>query len=658
MYDNKINITKEKNEIKNNEQNQINILFEKQKISIKNDIIFFKDDILKELKNLKLDLHSKYNHLDNYLEEKIKDITLKNSELNEKIEFISKTIDSKISNSSYNEKNTSNYTQITTEIKKELKSNGMKIENLKDEFKRHKEQYDNLIKDNIFYNGIIGSGCQYTNMHQFIDYIILNINNLNNFKNKKNVDNKMYEHKILNMLDNLNNQANNTIENCKVYTNQHLKILEEKIKSNFKLYDSKFIELRIENLNYSKKIELKLKELDEIYNKIISIKKDINENYDKTSILIDNYQKEFKSIKENFNTLSDFFKDLKLKKNFPNIYTKKDNYNVRNKLGFENIDQKIKRTESAIIKYSSGKENYGDYNNKDDRSSSENNNNYEDFKKSSKEIIKNINFELRGVNKKKNLNFNKTISNNSIKRDEKNSNNDNLSIKYEFINFNENSQKNRYQMRKILKNEKLEKYNFLYGNRTNDNPNKQIYLDLFVKSNNHINNNKIANFKYIIKKRNPSALHGEKFFLLNINKNIKNNNEYPNKNEIKNLTSKELYENGLLAFEIDNCENGEHNYIYNIKKNSILKNIKNYYNLENNNSFILLRNINNEYSIIQSYTNRNKIEQEMNHILKKVMNNNTTSKSMENIIRRNNEGLFYKNLSSNKIKIKNLVCIK
>ena len=119
-----------------------------------------------------------------------------------------------------------------------------------------------------------------------------------------------------------------------------------------------------------------------------------------------------------------------------------------------------------------------------------------------------------------------------------------------------------------------------------------------------------------------------------------------------------MYENGLLAFEIDNCENGEHNYIYNIKKNSILKNIKNYYNLENNNSFILLRNINNEYSIIQSYTNRNKIEQEMNHILKKVMNNNTTSKSMENIIRRNNEGLFYKNLSSNKIKIKNLVCIK
>lgn len=140
MYDNIINISKDKNKIKNNEENQINILFEKQKISIKNDIIFFKDEILKEIKNLKLDLYSKYNHLDNYLEEKSKEISFKNSELNEKIEFISKEMYSKKLNTSNNEKNVNNHVEINTEIKKELISNEIKLENLIDEFKRHRSR--------------------------------------------------------------------------------------------------------------------------------------------------------------------------------------------------------------------------------------------------------------------------------------------------------------------------------------------------------------------------------------------------------------------------------------------------------------------------------------------------------------------------------------
>ena len=123
-----------------------------------------------------------------------------------------------------------------------------------------------------------------------------------------------------------------------------------------------------------------------------------------------------------------------------------------------------------------------------------------------------------------------------------------------------------------------------------------------------------------------------------------------------NYTSKDLYNNCLMV--------SNNNKIINIKKNTILKPNNN--NYENNN----YKFYNNENIIIQSYTNRNRLEQEMNNSIykdcgcsyaKKIINennNNNSNRSMRNIFRNNEEDLFYKNLSNHKVKIKNLSCIQ
>ena len=171
---------------------------------------------------------------------------------------------------------------------------------------------------------------------------------------------------------------------------------------------------------------------------------------------------------------------------------------------------------------------------------------------------------------------------------------------------------------------------------------------------------------------------------LNLSKTLKSNNSFikQNRNELKNEISKELFDNCL--FDINDKYYEDNNNMNNIKngilqgiKDNNLKIEKNNYSLKNNNkSFELSKNNNNQCQnfMFQSYTNRNNfnLEKRTSFITRelKIDNNvnknkninkfNNPNKSMDNIPLKDKErNLFYKNLSHNKkIKIKNLVSIK
>ena len=709
------------NDSKNNEEDKINAFFEKQNFTIKNDIIFFKNDLLKELKNLKEDCFSKCNHIGIELLEKIKEISDKNIELNNKIEFISSTIDSKILNNLNNE---INFEKIAEDIKKNLFSNEIKIESLKADLNTHIEQYNNIIKNNILYKGIIGPGCKYINMHQFIDFIILNINNLNNFKEEKTYDNKMYKMRIESALENINNNTNNIIESCKLYVNQRIKELQEKLNSGIKLNDSRLIELRVENVDNSKKIEKKLNEINEDFKKIISIKNNIyeiaenainkiSESNNNTANLFNEYQKEFKLIKNHFNLLADFIKDKKSRINASNLYNKHELFNIANKIGF---DRKIKSYENSPKKNISGEkieikskidDNIKKYVIKNEKRkkiklSADNDDN---IINSHNMININDNFNINNEINKKEINENKSFGIIEINKEKKREiilNNNNIKIipnknnkkdentekdSYVLNNYdNENIINNEnYIIHKKLKNEKLEKYNFLYDN--NDNYKIKKDRDLSLKNFSNKNNMNKTNDNYKIKNREKSAFPRLKINLLNLHKNkdiIINKNVDNIKNDIDNFTSKDLYENCLFASGNFSNKNEENIHINNLKNNYLFQKIKeNKLRLERNNFSnsslnktqiidnmlsTLYNNKNNENNN-QNYTNRNKYNLEINNIINKDSNTSifegkinkysNINKSMENMpVINNEESLFYKNLSNNKLKIKNLSCIK
>ena len=687
----------------NDKQNNLKLLFEKQSLSIKNDIIFFKEEILKELKLEKQDFSSKCNNIAIELQEKIKEISKNNIELNKKIENILKTLESKIINVN-NEKNKIDYEKIKKEINREILSKGIEIDNLRKELKNHKEDYDNLIKNNIIYQGLIGSGCKYTNMHQFFDYLIINIKNLNRFKEQKDFEYKTYKNRIEKDLNNLNKQEINIIESCKSYSNQSLQKLEEKIFAEIKLYDSRLLELRVENCDYSKEIDKKINKFNEEYNKIIDIKNEINENnikikdeinelFNKENDLFNNYQEEFKSIKNHFNYISDFFKDLKIRAGLSNIYNKKELSDIKNNIVFENEEKKLKKTENQLINYNISQ------NKKiaqEDKSlffeESKNANitekknqdilNIKDLlfnkvKKKNKnynfEVIKNISFELLGLKNKNNIlltkserQYNEKGTENSPKKIDKNiGNNEYISMNYENDSINNieanKTQKNKNQNNKKLINEKLEKYKFLYeDNNIYHIYNKKKYPDFCVKNFNDNYNQSHDNIRK--KERNMSALPGLKNNLMNNQidyktKDLQENNSIlsGNKNHLKKEEINNIIKNNIIkSKDKRNNPPNDKNDFFNNSLNIVKKNI---------NKRILSSKYNkkDEYTSMKSYTNRHNYNEGKNKTINKDQyyssfnKSHNYNKSMENIlINDNKEKLFYRNLSNNKIKVKNL----
>ena len=655
------------------EHNEQNILLKNQNFSIKNDILFFKEEILTELKIIKQELYSKFNNTVEELKSKMKEISQNHIELNKNIENISQTIDSKIINKNNNEDNKNDFQAIKQEISKELLSSKIKFEDLKSELKKHKEDYANLIKNNILYKGIIGNGCKYTNMHQFIDYLILNINNLNRFKEQKEYEYKIYKNKIEKALTNLNNQEITIIETCKSYYKQSLEKLEEKIFAEIKLYDSKLMEIRVDNYNYLKEIEKKISEFNGEYNKIndlkneindigIKIKDEINELYNKSNDSFNNYQKLFKSIKNEFKKKSDFSKDFKSRIDLTNTYNKKELLEIKNNNDLENDEKKLERAESPlIIPFKNEKIKKEDKNISFEESKSNiiteknnmnniiinkmeiNNKNY-NF-----EIFKNISFELTGhqnknyilLNKNNRLFIDKYSEQSHKKVDKKIGDNEYLSMNYENDSY-------------IIK---LEKYKFLYEDNNIHNIYNKKYPDLCVKNFNENYNQNNDNFKKI--ERIMSALPGskkniinisskhrtkdfeEKVFLLTGNKINYKNEE--NNNDIKNIIKKN---------EKGNNSQNDKNEFFNNSLNLIQKK-------ENKKIFLSKYPKKDENCSFKIYTNRNN-EDKINIIYKEqffstLNKSHKFNKSMEYIsINDNKEKLFYKNLSNNKIKVKNL----
>ena len=240
---------------------------------------------------------------------------------------------------------------------------------------------------------------------------------------------------------------------------------------------------------------------------------------------------------------------------------------------------------------------------------------------------------------------------NSPKKIDKNiGNNEYISMNYENDSINNieanKTQKNKNQNNKKLINEKLEKYKFLYeDNNIYHIYNKKKYPDFCVKNFNDNYNQSHDNIRK--KERNMSALPGLKNNLMN------NQIDYKTKDLQENNSILSGNKNHLKKEEINNFLNYKNDF-FNNSLNIVKKNI---------NKSILSSKYNkkDEYTSMKSYTNRHNYNEGKNKTINKDQyyssfnKSHNYNKSMENIlINDNKEKLFYRNLSNNKIKVKNL----
>ena len=300
-------------------------------LSLKSELKYFKEDILKDIKSTVNKLDSKYDSQKDVFLNKISHIESRLEALFNKVLTLSNSISS--------DKSASEKIISLDKFRAKTQDTLFVLEsNFKSQSKLIKEtsyRLDSFINENIYYNGIIGptANCKFPTFHNFIDFIISNISQLNIFKEKTiNLDFKGYKNKIDNMIEMIKIELENNSKANNSLTKQSIKECEEKLKNLLNINEEKIMEVRIENNKFLYNLETNFDNMNnklkifkkDIYEKLENKKEEINKIYKYIDDKIEIYHKE---CLENYEQL----KRLNEEQNIPKE-RKKDNrhFTVRN----------------------------------------------------------------------------------------------------------------------------------------------------------------------------------------------------------------------------------------------------------------------------------------------------------------------------------------
>ena len=232
---------------------------------VSEQLIFFKEDILKELKQLETQMTLKYKAEKNKNDAKI-------IKMEDTIESLSKNFE--IISSSINKDNTlhakiEKLSELFPKLEETVNTHELKLKNSTKKFTEDIYNLDNKITENIFYPLIIGPKGRYKTFHEFIDFVLFNINNLLVFKEKTNSLLKDLKNKTEANIKNLKVNLDYQTKNCNAFTSSSIKESELKINNawNENLnFEIKKINQNFEN--YKKNLEEKILDINKKLQKI------------------------------------------------------------------------------------------------------------------------------------------------------------------------------------------------------------------------------------------------------------------------------------------------------------------------------------------------------------------------------------------------------
>ena len=264
LNSNNINNTNNTNNSNNN-----NIIIP-QKKSSSEQLLFFKDEVLKDLKALESKLSLKYDIQHTLNANKIKKIEGTIDQISQRIAYLSSQI---ITDNTMKEKvekistwnNKTDETLILLDIR--LKNIGTKLTETID-------KYDNLFMETVVYPGVIGPKARYKTFHEFIDFLIFNIGQLLIYKEKSTVEVKDYRYKMDSLISNLQMKLDYLSKNTRAFTSSSLKNTEKKMEQTFK---AQFDDFRTQFALFKSTQEEKILNLIENYKKIQNLEKDFKE---------------------------------------------------------------------------------------------------------------------------------------------------------------------------------------------------------------------------------------------------------------------------------------------------------------------------------------------------------------------------------------------
>ena len=300
-------ITEETVDVEKNSESLLSINQKK----LKNEMMYMKEDLLKDLKNFERNFSEKLTKSNQSIYERIEEFEQKIEEFNQKLFQISQT---SVEDKSIKEKIEKMSEEKMNVNDKILKMN-VKLDNLEKKLIEKNDYIDKILNDSIIYPGIIGNKCKFVNFHEFIDYTLSQL-------------------------------AKYYVVTQK--TTMELNLIKKKIDSNIKEVKSQF-ETNLASANhFSRKIffesENKVKDISKVLENEMKILKEENE------VKIDKISKNINDIKTEIKKeIEDKEKEAKKEKDNMDILILKNNKNINDlKISLEKLNNEIKEIDNKI----------------------------------------------------------------------------------------------------------------------------------------------------------------------------------------------------------------------------------------------------------------------------------------------------------------------
>ena len=223
-------------------------------------LIFFKEEILKDIRRFESKLTLKYNAELNKNTSKILKMQESLDEMNKKIESFTSLIKTDLEM----EKRTNNLSTLYSTLEQEMLSQDIKLKNINNLLNETITKFNDEFYMSIIYPGVIGPSGKYKTFHEFIDFVLLNINNLLLNKDKFSNEFKEYKSKTDVSINNLMSKLDYTKKNCNAFTSASIREHEKKIGEKF----NELIKNGLDNVNkkfegLSESQDKKIKSLEE-----------------------------------------------------------------------------------------------------------------------------------------------------------------------------------------------------------------------------------------------------------------------------------------------------------------------------------------------------------------------------------------------------------
>ena len=256
-----------------------------------NDFIYFKNELLKDLKTIEVNILSKVKTATDQYDTKLLNMDSKINSCRSKMMELNSSISS---DKSHMEKVNKLFVfKVNAEDK--ISSHDKRLKEITEYFNESLYSMNKIIQENINYPGVIGLNSKFANFHAFVDFAINNINTINIFKEKMiSFDMQNFKTKLDKIMKSYKAQIDTFISSSKNLATETLVIYDNKVNELLRVFEDK---IEKERNNFQKDLDEFKTKFEDLNTNVNSLK---NELMNKIGSYDDQNEKKFTNLNSKY----------------------------------------------------------------------------------------------------------------------------------------------------------------------------------------------------------------------------------------------------------------------------------------------------------------------------------------------------------------------